>query len=117
MPAPPGAAYTVIAKVTGIGHAAANPVLISSWPIINTVTFDNLSPANPAWNSIVPSGSQMDLSWTNPLYSDFRQVVILRDTVTVARTRSTLGNHAPFNFIDCTSCHKHDGSFAGGPPR
>lgn len=100
MPLPQGGSYLISANVIAIDHTTANPVTIvpgsGGTPF---VTIDNFSPANPVWSSIVPSGSQMSLSWANPADTDFSQVVILRDAATVADIPAEGATYAAGNTI------------------
>ncbi|HXZ24722.1 MAG TPA: IPT/TIG domain-containing protein, partial [Nitrospiria bacterium] len=70
-----------------------------------TVTVDNLPPADAAWGTLTPGNAQVVLNWTNPTDADFAQVVIVRDTASMAGKRLsdavtyTVGQH-PFGGTD-----------------
>jgi uncharacterized repeat protein (TIGR01451 family) len=48
-----------------------------------TVTVDNLAPADAVWGAITPESDQIILDWTNPADTDFAEVVILRNTLSI----------------------------------
>ena len=82
MPSPPGASYPVTGTVTSITS--------SNLPVYNdsssdTVTIDNLAPANATWGTVTTSDSQVSLAWSNP-GADFDSVVILRSTSAITDT-------------------------------
>jgi hypothetical protein len=67
LPAPPGAAYPVTARVTAAtsGYAKTYGDAGSA-----TVTVDNLSPANPGAFAGTTASGAVYLSWTNPADAD-----------------------------------------------
>jgi hypothetical protein len=48
----------------------------------DTITADNAPPADTTWGTNVPGDQQIVLNWTNPV-SDFAEVIILRETVSI----------------------------------
>lgn len=81
MPVPPGATYAVTGRVSDV--TVTNNKTLEDLAGA-TVTVDNLSPANAVWSTITPGDGQIELTWTLPGDTDFAEVVILRNTSTVA---------------------------------
>jgi hypothetical protein len=75
MPTPDGASYAITGTVTSITatNSASGTDTDSA-----TVTIDNNSPDNVTGASVSPGDSQTSLVWTNPVDSDFSEVIILR---------------------------------------
>ncbi len=103
MPAPPGAAYTVTAK---INSWTGTNTKLGSDTAGTTITIDNLSPGNVTAASGTAGDTQVALTWTNPADADLNSVVVLRDTAAVADnpvegTTYTVGNTIGTSVVRC----------------
>ena len=83
MPVPPGATYSVTAKINSWVSSFNQSGSDSAG---TTVTIDNLSPANVTAASCTAGTEQVTLAWTNPADADFNSVIVLRDTAAVGDT-------------------------------
>ncbi len=120
MPAVPGSTYATTATVTGWTGTNATHSGTDSGSA--TVTVDNTSPSNVTSATTTGGIEQVSLAWTNPVDSDFSQVVVLRragtavgDTPTEGSAYS-VGNAVGSSTVACvtsgTSCT--DSSLTGG---
>src|SRR2546422_7047122 len=80
MPAVPGKTYAVTAKITSF---TGSNLQSGTDTASATVTIDNQSPGVVTSASATPGTGQVTVSWTNP-GGDFSNVVILRNTATIA---------------------------------
>jgi len=83
MPAAPGASYAIQGTVSNLIGTLTQSGTTTTTAGSATVTIDNASPGSPTAFSGVAGDTQVALSWTNPA-ADFSQVVILRNTSTIA---------------------------------
>ncbi|MFL5262412.1 MAG: hypothetical protein ACJ79L_08420 [Anaeromyxobacteraceae bacterium] len=74
MPAAPGGAYAVTARVTAV--TATNPRTYND-ATSATVTIDNLSPPDVSGARATAGDGSITVAWTNPAVADFAQVVVL----------------------------------------
>ncbi len=110
MAVPPGASYDFSPYVSAFTSTNGQSGSDSN---SNTLTIDNLSPANVTSASVSAGDAQNILAWTNPVDSDFSQVVVLRSTSAVADTPTegatySVGNTVGSSTVACatssTSC-------------
>ncbi len=80
MPVPPGLNYSVTGTVTSF---TGTNTQLGTDSGSATITVDNLSPANVNGASAIPDDAQVALDWTNPVDSDFSNVLILKNTVSI----------------------------------
>jgi len=81
MPVPPGATYTVTAKISAW---TGTNTQVGSDTAGTTVTIDNQSPGNVTPGASTAGDGQVTLVWTNPGDADLERIVVLRDTSAVA---------------------------------
>ncbi|TRZ90031.1 MAG: LamG domain-containing protein [Rhodocyclaceae bacterium] len=77
MPSPPGATYSVTAKINSWSGTNSNAGTDTAG---TTVTIDNLSPAGATTVSGSAGAAQVTLNWTTSASSDFSRSVVLRWT-------------------------------------
>lgn len=79
MPAVPGSTYTVTSTITAWNgtntHAGSDATS-------SVLTIDNESPANVTGTSTTPGSQQVKIDWTNPVDSDFSNVIVVKSTST-----------------------------------
>ncbi len=96
MPAPPGATYTVTAKInTWTGTNAK----VGSDTAGTMITIDNLSPGDVTGASGTAGDGQVTLNWTNPGDGDLNSIIVLRDTSAVADTPAEGATYSVGNTI------------------
>ncbi len=105
MPAVPGNTYIVTSTLTAWTDSK-NLLQGGSNTTSSPVTIDNQSPANVTNASGSAGNTQVTLSWTNPLDSDFATTTVLRATssITVAPTEGTYYAVGAFNTSTTVAC-------------
>ncbi len=88
MLAPPGSTYSVTGTVTSFTSTNSQSGTDTDSA---TVTIDNASPANITAASGSPGDTQVSLSWTNPVDSDFHSAIVLRRSGTATSDTPTEG--------------------------
>jgi len=83
MSVPPGSTYSITGTVTSFTSTNSQ---LGTDTNSATVTIDNSSPANVTSASGSAGNSQVSLSWTNPVDSDFHSTIVLRSTSAVVAT-------------------------------
>ena len=81
MAAVPGTSFTTTGTVTAFTSTNTQAGSDSGSA---TITVDNLSPANVTSSSGTAGDAQVALTWTNPVDSDFSNVLVLRNTSAVS---------------------------------
>ncbi len=81
MAVPPGASYGVTGTVTSFTSSNGQSGSDSSSA---TITIDNLSPSNVSGEGASPDDGQVGLNWTNPVDSDFSNIIILKHTSSIS---------------------------------
>ncbi|OGA26379.1 MAG: hypothetical protein A3I01_01840 [Betaproteobacteria bacterium RIFCSPLOWO2_02_FULL_65_24] len=105
MPAPPGATYSVTAKIDSWTSTFSQA---GSDTAGTTVSIDNLSPANVSAAACTAGTGEVALSWSNPADADFDSVLVLRRTAAVADTpvegtTYSAGNTVGASTVACVS--------------
>lgn len=96
MPVPPGATYTVTAKISTWTGTNAK---VGSDTAGTTITIDNLSPGDVTAASGTAGNGQVTLNWTNPADADLNSIIVLRDTSAVADTPAEGATYSVGNTI------------------
>lgn len=80
MPTAPGSSYTVTSTITA--WSGDNAQQAGSDATSSALTIDNLSPGNVSNATTTPGSGQVLIEWTNPVDSDFSNVIVVKSTST-----------------------------------
>jgi hypothetical protein len=104
MPVPPGATYTVTAKINSV---ISSNIEAGSDTAGTTLTIDNQSPGDVTALSVVPGNTQATLSWNNPSDADLSKVMVVASTsaITFVPVEGTTYSTSTLNGASRVACY------------